>query len=316
MNKKKHISTSENRNKSTKRILALALVGLVMISLAVIFFFSNDKKAIKNKSNADVSTQTEQKTAAEYDLEARKMLEPLALQMNKDVSPYKFILPGVQNVEELTWNALDIDTTLTTAWERLGYIYSQIHGKQSVLRYKSYLKQGKEDEVIEEKKNISLNFAKAQLYYDKALEFGCSDSADIYYQKAAAAGLQMLQYYVVEYMKKAHEVEPENRKYEAKLIEAYMQMADFDNALKLNEIYMKKYPDSDIPYLNLGGYYYHIGDTAEAMGYYQQAADMGSKPEVGKLLHKYYMDHGYPDRAEYYLQKAREAYSAYDPDKY
>jgi tetratricopeptide (TPR) repeat protein len=301
---------------NTKKIVAVVLAVLIFVSVSAVIFLSNESESRKGKQADQTSEGSTSKTALEYDKEARKMLEPLAIEMAKDVSPYKFILPGIQKVEELTWNALDIDSTLTTAWERLGYIYAQMHGKQSVLRYKSFLKQGKKELVAEEKENILVNFAKANLYYDKALEFGCSDSANIYYQKAAAAGLQMLQYYVAENMLKAHEVEPQNRKYEAKLIEAYMQLGDFDKALAQNEIYMKKYPESDIPYLNLGGYYYFKGDTATAMGYYQQAADMGSKPEVGKLLHKYYMDHGYPDRAEYYLQKAYEAHSTYDPEKY
>lgn len=306
----------KDKKGNSKKIVAVALALIIFVSVSAVIYFSDENNSSSGNLTQQQKDNSSSKTAAEYDKEASKMLEPLAIEMAKDVSPYKFILPGVQKVEELTWNALDIDSTFTPSWERLGYIYAQIHGKQSVLRYKSYLKQDKQDLVAEEKESILLNFAKANLYYDKALEFGCSDSANIYYQKAAAASLQMLQYYVAENMLKAHEVEPQNRKYEVKLIEAYMQLGDFDKALERNEIYMKKYPESDIPYLNLGGYHYFIGDTATAMGYYQQAADMGSKPEVGKILHKYYMDHGYPDRAEYYLQKAYEAHSTYDPEKY
>lgn len=307
---------SKEKTGKTKKIVAVGLAVLILASVSTVIFFSNEKESDKSKKSGQQENVSTTKTALEYDEEARKMLEPLAIEMAKDVSPYKFILPGIQKVEELTWNALDIDSTYTPAWERLGYIYSQMHGKQSVLRYKSFLKQGKKEKVAEEKKNILVNFKKANLYYDKALEFGCSDSANIYYQKAAAAGLEMLQYYVAENMLKAHQLKPDNRKYAVKLIEAYMQLGDFDKALAQNEIYMKKYPESDIPYLNLGGYYYFKGDTATAMGYYQQAADMGSKPEVGKLLHKYYMDHGYPDRAEYYLKKAYETPKTYDSGKY
>lgn len=307
---------SKEKPGNAKKVFAVIVAVLIFVSVSAVIYFSGEENSLPGNQARQQDNKSSSNTAADYDKEARKMLEPLAIEMGKEVSPYKFILPGIQKVEELTWNALDLDSTFTPAWERLGYIYSQMHGKQSMLRYNSFLKQGKKDLVAAEKESILLNFAKANLYYDKALEFGCSDSANIYYQKAAAAGLQMLQYYVAENMLKAHELEPQNRKYEVKLIEAYMKLGDFEKALKRNEIYMKKYPESDIPYLNLGGYYYFMGDTATAMGYYQQAADMGSKPEVGKILHKYYMDHGYPDRAEYYLKKAYEAHSTYDPEKY
>ena len=39
----------------------------------------------------------------------------------------------------------------------LGYIYSQMHGKQSVIRYETFLKKGEQEMVVEEKENILLN---------------------------------------------------------------------------------------------------------------------------------------------------------------
>lgn len=316
MSKKNRETVTKEQNGKTKKILAVLFAVVILVSVSTVLFFGDNSENKQGKKSAQKEADTFTHTAAGYNKEARRMLAPLAIEMEKDVSPYKFILSGIEKVEELTWKALDIDTTLTTAWERLGYVYSQMHGKQSTLRYKSFAKQGKTELLKQEEESILLNFAKADLYYNKALEFGASDSAAIYFQKAAAAGLQQKQDYVIINLQKAHKADPKNRKYEAKLIEAYMYGGKFQQALSQNEQFRKKYPESDIPYLNLGGYYYFHGDTATAMGYYQQAADMGTKPEVGKLLHKYYIDHGFPDRAEIYLQKSYEAYGNYDPEKY
>ena len=259
---------------------------------------------------------TLEERAVEYNNRAQQILDPIIVEMAKPVSPYKFVLRSLKEAERYTWMALDIDTTMTDAWRRLGYINSHIHGKQSLLRYESYKKKEMPEKVIEEEKNAILYFTKANLYYDKALEFGTEDSAGIYYLKSEAATIQHLYDKAAINLRKAIQIDDNNRKYQAKLIEAFLNGGRFQNALNENGRYKRRYPDSDIPYLNLAGYYYHIGDTIAAIENYETAIEKGTKPEVGKFLHHYYTQHGDPEKANYFLQKAYEAELNYDPEKY
>ena len=255
-------------------------------------------------------------SAEYYDQEAQIRLDRVIKNMSFDASPYQFIIKLIDKVEEYCWKALDVDTTYTPSWEKLGYLYSQIHGKQSMKRYNSYLKRGEKEKLKLEEEVVALNFAKAELYYNKALEFGTDDSARIYFQKAAAADIQKNMNRSVVNMRKAVELEPDNRQYETKLIETYMYAGMFDEALRQNETYREKYPESDVPYLNLGGYNYFNGDTLEAVKYYKIAIEKGTKPEVAMLLHKYYASKGDSITAKYYLKKLDESRATYISEDY
>ncbi|NOX84514.1 MAG: hypothetical protein GXO86_00885 [Chlorobi bacterium] len=257
-----------------------------------------------------------EKSAYVNNMYAAKRLEPIANAMKNDASPYKFILPVIQDVEKHTWKALDVDTTYIDAWVRLGYINAEFHGNQSLRRVKSFTDSGKKEELDKEKLKVTEYFTKADFYYNKALEYGPQDSAYIYYLKSEAGALQRLYDKQALDLMEAIKLEPTNRKYQARLIEAFMYGGRFPNALAAIERYRREFPDSDIPYINLGGYYYFKGDTTRAIVNYKIAIQKGTKPEVGKLLAKYYTEHGNIDSANYFLQKAYEASKTYDPEKY
>jgi len=301
----------KNKKNNNNKTVIIIIIGVVVLIIAG-YFVSNGGLFSENKKKI----MTPEERVDEYNRLADQLLEPVIVEMAKPVSPYKFVLRSLKEVEKYTWLALDIDTTRSDAWQRLGYINSHIHGKQALLRYESYKNKEMPEKVIEEEKNVILYFSKANLYYDKALEFGTDDSAGVYYLKSEAADIQRLYDYTVINLLDAIKVDPKNRKYKAKLIEAYLNGGRFQNALSQIERYKRAYPDSDVPYLHLAGYYYHIGDTIAAIENYETAIEKGTKPEVGKFLHRYYTQHSEPEKASHFLQKANEAEVSYDPEMY
>lgn len=304
-------NTNKNTQNTKGNKKALFIVaGIIAIAIAGYYMVDGNQ----HKSEKKGLSQEERKV--EYDKHAQELLDPLLVELAKTVSPYKFIKGRLSEVEKYTWMALDIDSTYTPSWTRLGYIYTMIHGKQAQLRYKSYKNKQEPDKVKEEEKNIILYFAQGHLYFDKALEFGTDDSANVYFLKAEAFTLQRLYDKAAIHLLEAIKLDPDNRKYKAKLIEAYLYGGRFPNALAQIERYKRTFPDSDIPYVYLAGYYYNLGDTLKTISNYETAIEKGTKPDVVKFVHHYYKTHGDEEKANFYLQKLYEAQASYDPDKY
>lgn len=303
-------------NGQTKRLAGVWILILLILIPYGALTLNRNKDWANEKSIFDHDLPLLEKSAYVNNMYAAKRLIPIANAMNKKVSPYKFILPVIKEVETYTWKALDVDTTYIEAWERLGYLNAEFFGNQSLRRLKSFTDSGKKEKAEQEEVKVLEYFTKADIYYNKALEYGPEDSAYIYFLKSEAARLQQNFDRQAIDLLEASRIDPDNRKYKARLIEAYLYGGRYADALAANEQYRKKYPDSDIPYLNLGGYYYFKGDTTRALSFYRIAIKKGTKPEVGKLLARYYTEHGNVDSANYYLQKAYEAQATYKPEKY
>ena len=287
---------------------------LIIVVPASIYFLNEQSKPKSQKSEGKQENPYEENTPEYYDWKATRSLAPLAEDMKQVPSPYKFIKSGIDKVEEYCWQALDLDTTFTPCWERLGYIYAFMHGKQALLVEKTYADKGMEDEALTQKARVAENFVKANFYYDKALEFGTKDSAGVYYQKAAAAKLLDHYDHVALNLQKAYALKPGNKKYEMELIEAYLYAGRYNNALSQNEQFHKKYPNHEFYYRTLGGYYTFLGEEEAGVFYYEKAAELGSKPEVSMLLHKHFQDLGDTAQAAYYLKKVQEARASYQPE--
>lgn len=312
MSKKKEINkTKSDQKKMSKKLPIVIVSGVLVILIAAIFIFKATQPSEQLIERVKVEKQE-----LDYEAKAERLFQKMKRKMAEPVSPYKFVVKSINKVEEYTWKVLDEDTTNTVAWERLAYVNSHFHGKQALLRYESYKNQGIPEKVEEEEKNAIMFFAKANLYYSKALEFGSTDSANVYYLMSEAAELQHLYDYSAINLKEAIKLAPDQRMYQSKIIEAYLKGGRYDFALKQIEQYKSSYPESDVPYVHLAGYYYNIGDTLNAIKNYEIAIEKGTKPEVGKFLHHYYQQQGNNEKADFYLQKAYEAQTNYDPEKY
>jgi Flp pilus assembly protein TadD len=310
--KKKEREQNELHSGSGQRKIILILGIIIVLGGAIVLLVQYNDGLSSNFS----PEQTAKEKAREYDAYAGQLLEPIIIEMAAPVSPYKFKLNSIEEVETLLWKGLDLDTTLTTAWEKLGYITSRFHGKQAMLRYESYAKQEKQEEAAQAEQEAVIYFAQADVYYDKALEFGHAEPDEIYYQKAEAATLRYDYGKAIELIILAIREDPRERKYRARVAEYNLYAGRFAQAVERLDQYKTLYPDSEFAYRNLGSYYLYRGDTAKAVGYYAEAIERGTKPEVGKYLTRYFKEKGDMESAEYYRQKAIEAEINWNPDQY
>jgi len=70
---------------------------------------------------------------------------------------------------------------------------------------------------------------------------------------------------------------------------------------------IEQFPDSDLPYINLGNYYYVNGETQKAVQFFEKAVEKGTGAVTGQFLADYYGKQGDQAKAAYYLQKSKEA---------
>lgn len=241
----------------------------------------------------------------------RERLKPVKVEMAKEVSPYKFIISDIKEVENYSNAAVNIDSTLSESWERLGYVSAEIHGWMAVRRMESYTNQKKEVQSEMEEANADQYIETANKYYDNALKYNCPDSAFIYFRKASAYRINYQFDSSLENFELALDLAPENKKYRAEYVQTLLKAGKFKEALVANDQLMKRFPESDIPYLNLAGYQYFAGDTVSAVKNYEIAIQKGTKrPEVGKLLYYYYKNKGDIERANYFMDRSYEAEKA------
>ena len=73
-----------------------------------------------------------------------------------------------------------------------------------------------------------------------------------------------------------------------------------------NEEVMKKFPELDMPYINLGNYYIQRGDTASAVKNWEIAVSKRPTYEGAMQLNYLYKIHGDMQKADYYLNMAQQ----------
>ena len=310
---KKGNSTKNTPQKKSNRSLLFALLFFVIVVPTSVYFINKQSTKKDPSKTGPQENPHKEGTSAYYDWEAARNLDLLAPKMMEVPSPYRFIKGGIDLIEENCWKALDLDTTYTPSWEKLGYVYAFMHGKQSLLVLKSLEDRGLTDQLEAQRAEVATNFLKSNLYYSKALEFGTPDSAAVYYAMAGSSRLQLNYPYVALNLQKAFELKPDNMKYHSELIEAYLYAGEFARAIAENEQFAKKYPEHEFYYRTLGGYYYSKGEEEAGIFYYEKAAEAGSKPEVSMLLEKHFRDLGDTTKANYYIRKVYEARNSYRP---
>jgi Flp pilus assembly protein TadD len=241
----------------------------------------------------------------------RERLKPVVIEMAKEVSPYKFIISDIKEVENFSKAAVAIDSTLSESWERLGYVSAEIHGWMAVRRMESYSNQKKEVQSEMEEANAAEFIGKANIYYNNALKYNCTDSAFIYFRKATSFRIIYQFDSSLVNFEQAISLEPENLQFRNEYVQTLLKAGKFREALVANDQLMKRFPESDVAYINLAGYQYFAGDTISAVKNYEIAIQKGTRrPEVGKFLYYYYKNNGNAERANYFLERSYEAEKA------
>jgi hypothetical protein len=251
------------------------------------------------------------------DLWAGQLMKQVAAELQKPVNPYKFIKRVITSAENRYNKALELDSTFYSAWLNLGAIYSKIHGYQASLRYQAYMKRSDTANAAKAKKEMKEYFNKAHYYFNQAMKYK-PDHANglLYYDIAKTYEMEYKLDSAEFYYKNAIAIDSTFIGSRSKLANVYFKEGKYQLAVKENEKIMQMEPDADIPYINMGNYYISFGDTNTAIKYFEKAIVKGTRPEVGKLLSKFYTIRGDKQKAAYYRQKAEEAKKTYNPNKY
>jgi tetratricopeptide (TPR) repeat protein len=251
------------------------------------------------------------------DLWAGQIMKRVGAELQKSVNPYHFIKKAISTAEYHFNKALELDSTFYSAWLNLGSIYSKIHGYQASLRYQAYMRRNDTVNAAKSEKEMKEYFKKAHYYFNQARKYRPGHANGLlYYNIAKTYEMEYRLDSAEFYYKKAIAIDSTFIGSRSKLANVYFKEGKFQQALKENEQIMKMEPGADIPYINMGNYYISFGDTATAIKYFEKAIVKGTRPEVGKLLSKFYTIRGDKQKAAYYRQKAEEAKKTYDPNKY
>ena len=86
------------------------------------------------------------------------------------------------------------------------------------------------------------------------------------------------------------------------MADVYNDMGDFDRAVKMNQDMMKRYPNLEMPYVNIGNYYMLKTDTATAVSYWEKAAAINPSYELCVQLNSLYLLKQDQEKAAYYYR--------------
>ncbi|MFK5856957.1 MAG: tetratricopeptide repeat protein [Bacteroidota bacterium] len=239
-------------------------------------------------------------------LYAHVLMKKVNHELAKPVNPYKFIVGMIDKSEKHYQQVVQLDSTHATAWNNLGIIYSKIHGNQAKLRIKSHQKYNRPEKIAQEKLSYSKYFNTATQYFQNAIYYN-PELGSAYFNLANSYELQGNYDSSVIYFQKAIDADGGELVSMSRLANAYFLNNKPAKAVDQNKRIISTYPESDMPFINMGNYAFKANDTADAIIYYKKAVELGTKPAVGQLLNKYYKSIGDNKMADYYLRKSQEA---------
>ena len=233
------------------------------------------------------------------DLFATECVSVVNRELAKPVNPYKFVRSLLDTAVVHYRKAVKILPDHYSSWNNMGAIYSKIHGNQALIRYRSYAKRHEMDKAKKELENSKRYFDTARMYFSKAISIK-PDFASAYYNMGYSWELQSVYDSAIRYYKIVLGFDTTNTQVRSRLANAYFRNNRPDSAFYQNAIIKKIDPESDYPYINLGNYYYILGDTARAIREYEMAVKKNTDKPVEKLLIEYYRKKGNEKLAKYY----------------
>ncbi len=297
---------------STLKVSAIAgIILLIVIPYGYYTIVRNTQWKTKKTLYASDMEYLEESVKAN-DFYANRIMRAVNNELAKPVNPYKFIKKQIDRAEKHFRKALEIDSTHYASWNNLGVIYSKIHGNQALIRANSYRKQGKPEKVEEEEKLARECFDQAIGYFRKAQDSKIINGSAIF-NIAYAYDLQQEYDSSIVYYEQVLEIDGPFQTGMSRLANAYFLSGNYDRAKTVNEQMMGLFPNSDLPYLNMGNYHLKFRDTLGAIPYYERAVERLTNPMVSKLLSDYYKDKGDEEKATYFMRKSYEAEKNYDP---
>ena len=300
------IPLKNENNINNKRILYVNLLVLLIIIPFGYYVHIRNKQWQTQYSIYSADMPRLWNSVKANNLYAHELMRRANHELAKPVNPYKFIKGTIDKAEKHYKQAINLDSTHASAWNNLGIIYSKIHGNQAKIRERSYIKYDKPEKAKQEKANAEKYFSLATTYFKKAIYYN-PKFGSAYFNLANSFELQNRYDSSIVYFQKAIDVDGGEIVSMSRLANAYFLNNQTDKAIEQNKAIIKAYPDSDMPFINMGNYAMASSDTANAIIYYKRAIELGTKPQVGKLLSSYYASIGDNKTAAYYDNKRQEA---------
>ncbi len=246
------------------------------------------------------------KSVKANDLFATECVNKVNRELAKPVDPYEFVKSMLDTAIAHYKLAVKIYPKFYSAWNNMGAIYSKIHANQALIRYRSYASKGKTKNARMEIKNATRYFNLAQSYFRKSIALN-PNYKSAYYNMAYSYELQGSYSSAISYYKKLLTIDTNNIQVMSRLANVYFRNEQLDSARIENQSIKKVDSKSDYPYINMGNYYYLMGDTIDAIKEYEVAVIKGTNKPVAKLLSKYYHKKGDTRMEQYYRNQAYEA---------
>jgi len=233
-------------------------------------------------------------------------IEKVNIELAKPVNPYHFIKGMVDSAVMHYEQAVRLDSSHYGTWNNVGAVYSKIYANQALIREKSYRNKGQLDKAENEKKTAEKYFAEAHNAFKTAIYYK-PDYGSAYFNRGFAFELQEMYDSAIYNYNQVTKIDGPLAKTFSRIANVHYKNKQIELAIAENKKIIEQFPDSDLPYINLGNYYYAAGETQMAIGFFEKAIDKGTNPATGKFLSDYYSKQGNNAKAAYYLKKSKEA---------
>ncbi len=237
------------------------------------------------------------------DLFAGELMKQVNTELAKPVNPYKFIVPLIERATNHYKQALLIDSTHWSSYNNLGIISQRIHGAQYMLRSRSLFSNGDTLKARQEYEGGVAETYKAIEYFKRALHFKPNYDAALFNIGMSFDQLNMPDSSIV-YYRRSLAISPSVINTRSRLANALFRTGQMEEAVRENMSIIESDPASDLPYINLGNYYYSLGEREKAVNYYLEAFSRNPKKEIAQVLSTYYHETGDAGKAAYYKQAA------------
>lgn len=294
---------------SDKKIPNLKFIGIIALTLVLFLPYGQYTRIRNYQWNNEYSLyHTDQKhlfqSVKANELYASTLIEKVNVELAKPVNPYKFIEYLVDSAVMHYEQAVRLDSSHFGTWNNVGAVYAKIYGNQALIREKSYWNKNDTVKAEKEKKDAAKYFAMADNAFKTAIFFK-PDFGSAYFNRGFAFELQGMYDSAIYNYNQVTRIDGPYAKTFSRIANVYYKKGEIDVAIAENKKMIKQFPDSDLPYINLGNYYYVAGEIQKAVQYFEKAFEKGDNPATGQFLSDYYSQQGNQTKAVYYLKKSK-----------
>lgn len=294
---------------SDKKIPNLKFIGIIALTLVLFLPYGQYTRIRNYQWNNEYSLyHTDQKhlfqSVKANELYASTLIEKVNVELAKPVNPYKFVEYLVDSAVMHYEQAVRLDSSHFGTWNNVGAVYAKIYGNQALIREKSYWNKNDTVKAEKEKKDAAKYFAMADNAFKTAIFFK-PDFGSAYFNRGFAFELQGMYDSAIYNYNQVTRIDGPYAKTFSRIANVYYKKGEIDVAIAENKKMIKQFPDSDLPYINLGNYYYVAGEIQKAVQYFEKAFEKGDNPATGQFLSDYYSQQGNQTKAVYYLKKSK-----------